>query len=178
MKNCGRRNVRKHREVKGSDNYFSLDISLTFDSLDKMEIISSESKDNLGRPGKGLITSLGLKSKAGPHKYKKARYAIGNVSKKDLSKVIREFEKLTYESYEKKRPNHEPTDIYFYLSIQLATCTMRADYLNLHGYHVRTKITTTKQILTLHVCSTEERKLKEFPVDETLSQICSTDKDE
>ena len=28
MKNCGRRNIRKHREIKGSDKYFTLDISL------------------------------------------------------------------------------------------------------------------------------------------------------
>ena len=81
MKNCGRRNVNKHREIKGSDNYFTLDILLKIYSLDKMRITSSESKDNLGRSGKGLITSLGLKAKARPHKYKKARYAIGNVSR-------------------------------------------------------------------------------------------------
>ena len=43
---CGRRNVRKHREIKGSDKYVTLDISLKFDSLDKMKITSSESKDN------------------------------------------------------------------------------------------------------------------------------------
>ena len=41
MKNCGRRNVRKHREIKGSENYFTLEISLNFDSLDKMRIKSS-----------------------------------------------------------------------------------------------------------------------------------------
>ena len=46
MKNCGRRNVRKHRYIKGSDKYVTLDISLKFDSLDKMKITSSESKDN------------------------------------------------------------------------------------------------------------------------------------
>ena len=40
--------------------------------------------------GKGLITSLGFKDKVRPHKYKKARYAIGNVSKKDILKIIRE----------------------------------------------------------------------------------------
>ena len=45
--------------------------------------------------------------------YKKSRFAIINVSKKDLSKIIREFEKLPYEIYEKKRPKHEPTDRYF-----------------------------------------------------------------
>ena len=64
MKNCGRRSVRKRSEIKGSDKYVTLDISLEFDSLDKMKIKSSESKDNLGRSGKGLITSLGLKVKA------------------------------------------------------------------------------------------------------------------
>ena len=27
MKNCGRRNVRKHKDIKGSDKYFTLNIS-------------------------------------------------------------------------------------------------------------------------------------------------------
>ena len=44
MKNCCRRNVRKHREIKGSDNYTTLDISLKFGSMDKMRITSLEPK--------------------------------------------------------------------------------------------------------------------------------------
>ena len=36
MKRCGRRNVRKHREIKGSDKYITLDISLKFGSLDNI----------------------------------------------------------------------------------------------------------------------------------------------
>ena len=110
MKNCDRHNVRQHREIKGSDKYVTLDIFLKFDSLDKMIITSSESKVKLGRSGKGLITSLGLKAKTKPKKYKKTRYTIENVSKKDLSNIIRDFNKLPYESYERKRPKHEPTD--------------------------------------------------------------------
>ena len=35
-------------------------------------------------------------------------------------KIIKEFEKLPYESYEKKRPKHEPTDRNFYLERELA----------------------------------------------------------
>ena len=131
MKNCGRRNVRKHRDIKGSDKYVTLNILLKFDSLDNMRIKSSESKDNLGRSGEVLITSLGIKSKASPKKYKKASYAIGNFSKKELSKIIRDFDKLPYESYEKKRPKHDPTDGYFCLERQLAKCMMRADAINL-----------------------------------------------
>ena len=45
MKNCGRRNVRENRDIKGSDKYVTLDISLNMDSLDKMKITSSESKE-------------------------------------------------------------------------------------------------------------------------------------
>ena len=93
-----------------------MDISLEFDSLDKIKITSSESKKKKERSGKGLITSLGFNTKVRPHKYKRARYSIGNISKKDLLKIIKDFEKLPYESYEKKRPKHEPTDIYFYLA--------------------------------------------------------------
>ena len=62
-------NVRKHRKIKGSDKYVTLITSLKFDSLEKMRITSSESKFKLGRSGKGLITSLGLKAKKRPKKW-------------------------------------------------------------------------------------------------------------
>ena len=79
-------------DKKGSDKYVTLEILLKFDKLEKMKITSSESKRKLERSRKGLITSLGFRSKVRPHKYKKAKYAIRNVSNKDLSKSIREFE--------------------------------------------------------------------------------------
>ena len=91
MKFCGRRNVRKHREIKGSDKYVTLDISLKFCSLDKIKITYSESKEKLERSGRGLITSLGFEAKVRSRKCKNSRYTIVNVSKKDLSKIIREF---------------------------------------------------------------------------------------
>ena len=47
MKNYGHQNVRKHREIKGSDKYVTLDIPLNFRSLDKIRITSSESKYDL-----------------------------------------------------------------------------------------------------------------------------------
>ena len=81
-----------------------------------------------------MIISLGFKAKSRPQKYKKARYAIGNVSKKDLSKIIREFEKFKKLPYEKKRPKHEPTDSYFYLARQIEKCMMGSDTLNWHDY--------------------------------------------
>ena len=42
MKNCGRRNVRKHIEIKDSGKYITLDISLKFGSLYDMRITSSD----------------------------------------------------------------------------------------------------------------------------------------
>ena len=77
---------------------------------DKMKIISSDSKGKLERSGKGLITSLGFETKVTSQKYKKTGYAIGNVSKKDLSKIIREFEIFEKLTSEKKRSKHDPTD--------------------------------------------------------------------
>ena len=68
MKNCGCRNVGKHKEIKGSDKYVTLDISLKFDSLDKMKITSSESKGKLEISVKGLNTILGFKTKTRSHK--------------------------------------------------------------------------------------------------------------
>ena len=138
-----------------------------------MKITYPGSKGKLEISGKGLITSLGFRAKVRPHKYKKARYAIVNVSKEDCSKIISKFEKLPNESYESNKPKHEPTDSYFYLSRQLAKCMMRAHALNSHVYPVRTEITA----LSSHVCSADESELKEFLVNETLLQICSADND-
>ena len=64
MKNCGRRKVREHKEIKGSDKIVTLYISEKFDSLNKMETTSSESKVELERSGKGLVTALDIKTKA------------------------------------------------------------------------------------------------------------------
>ena len=103
-----------------------------------------------------------------PKKYKKARHSIRNVSKKYLSKIITEFEKLPYEGYDKKSPKHEPTDSYFYLVRQLEKCVMRADALNSDVYSIRTKMTATKQIPTSPVCSMYKSESKEFLVEENL----------
>ena len=75
-----------------------------------MRITSSYPKDNLGISGKGLITSMGLKAKSRPNKYKKERYAIGNFSMKEISKIIRDFEKFPFNSYERRRPKYYPND--------------------------------------------------------------------
>ena len=132
INNCGRRNVRKHKENKGSDKYVTLEISSKFDILDKIKITSSELKVKLERLGKGLITSLGFKAKVRPQKYKKARYAIGNVSKKYRYNFIRDFETLEKLPSEKKRTKHERTDSYFYLARQLAKFMMRSGAFNSH----------------------------------------------
>ena len=53
MRNCGQRNVRKHKKIKDSDErvtlnmYEILNISEKFDDLEKMETTSSESKVKL-----------------------------------------------------------------------------------------------------------------------------------
>ena len=63
MKNCGRRKVRKHKEIRGTDKIKTFDISAKFDTLNKMETKTSESKEKLEISGKGLITALAFKTK-------------------------------------------------------------------------------------------------------------------
>ena len=48
---------------------------------------------------------------------------------KDLSNIIREFDKFPYKSYETRRPTHDPTDSYFYLARHPAKCMMISDVL-------------------------------------------------
>ena len=89
-----------------------------------MKITSSDPKDYLERSGKGLINYIGLNT------IEKARYAINNVSMKDLSNMIKDFEKFPYEGYLRMSPNHKPTGSYFYIVRQLYKCMMRAYAFN------------------------------------------------
>ena len=73
MKNCGRHKFSKHKEIKGSDKIFTLNVSAKFDILNKMETASSESKRKLGRSGKGLATALAFKTKVGFAKIQKGK---------------------------------------------------------------------------------------------------------
>ena len=63
MKIFGRRKVRKHKDIKGSEKIVTLNISAKFDILNKMKTTSSESKRKLGRSVKGLVTALAFKTK-------------------------------------------------------------------------------------------------------------------
>ena len=96
---------------------------------------------------------------------------------KNFSKIIREFDRLPYKIYERRRPKHEPTDSYFYLARQLEKFMMRADALNLESYPVIVEMTGVKHIPILHVCYMDSSESKEFLVDKTLSQVCSRDED-
>ena len=88
-----------------------------------------------------MVTALAFKTKVRSLKYKKARYAIRNFSEKDISKIIREFEKIEKLPYEKKRPKYEPTDSYFHLAREIAKCMMISDNLNWYDHGGYTKIT-------------------------------------
>ena len=112
MRNFGKRNFRKHRENKESDErvtykniYEILKFSEKFDNLDKMETTSSGSKVKMEGSGKWLVTALALKTKARSTKYKMARYDIRNVSMKDLVNKIIEFENLLRYLISKRNPN-------------------------------------------------------------------------
>ena len=54
MKNCGRQNTRKQREIKSSDKYVTLYILLEFYSMDKIRNTSSESRKKIGNTRKRI----------------------------------------------------------------------------------------------------------------------------
>ena len=70
MRNCSQTNVRKHKEIKDSDErvplnmYEILNISEKFDDLDKMETTSSESTVKMEGSGKWFVTVMALKTKS------------------------------------------------------------------------------------------------------------------
>ena len=99
--------------------------------------------------------------------------AIINVSMKDLSRIIKDFKKLCYKGYVCKKPKHEPNDSNFYVARQLAKSMTRDGVLNFHAEPVRTEMTGTHKILTLHVCDLDKIRPKEILAGKKILQVCS-----
>ena len=104
-------------------------------------------------------------------KYKKVRYAIINDSKKELSKIIKEFDKIEKLPYENNRPKHYPTDSYFSLARQLAKCMMRSDNLNWHDHGGYTEMTAP----SLNVNVTDKDESNRIIMHESLLENFYTD---
>ena len=93
MMGCGESNHNVHDVHGGYEEEMAP--SSDVNDTDEEESNNSVVHKPLEGSGKGLVTALALKTKARSKKYKKARYAVGNVSMKDLSNKIKEFEKLS-----------------------------------------------------------------------------------
>ena len=132
-----------------------------------METTSSESKGKLGRSVKGLVTTMALKTKVRTKKYKKARYAIGNVSMKDLSNIIKEFEKIVKVPYVKRIPKHEHTSSYYHLVGYIAECMMIYDEHNRHVHGSYAEDTDPSS----NVTDTDEDESKEIIVQKLYRRI-------
>ena len=120
------------------------------------------------RSEKGLVTALAFKTKVRLLKYKKARYAIGNVSEKDLSRIIKKFEKIEKLPYEKRIPKHEPTESYFHPAREIVKCMMRSNKLNWYGHGGYTQISA----LYSNVIVRNRSESKHSIVNEKLLQNC------
>ena len=114
---------------------------------------------------------MGFKTKVRSPKYKNARRSIGNVSEKDLLKIIKEFEKIGKLTYDKRIPKNEPTPSYFHLVRQLAKCMMISDELNRHVHGSYTGNTAPSS----NVNVTRKDESKEIIVHKTLSENKSKD---
>ena len=109
MTSCGRCNVRKHRDINDGEQYIILNIYSKLDCLEKREDTYSESRDYMRILGKGLTTSLALRTKI-PNKKRKARFYITDITNHYFSKLLKKFNNSPYLGYKSKRVHNEPTE--------------------------------------------------------------------
>ena len=75
-----------------------MDIYYKLDCMKMREFTSSESKNCMGNPYKGLTAYLALRNKS-PNKKQNARFAITGITKQDFRKLLMKFEKSLYLDY-------------------------------------------------------------------------------
>ena len=115
MKNCGRRKVRKYKEIKGSDKcatlniYEILNISEKFDSLNKMENHIFRVKSRIVDIGKGVGNRSGSQDQSKVEKIQKGKvchWKFQHEGPFQHYQIVLNFVKVTYV---KRIPKHEPT---------------------------------------------------------------------
>ena len=106
---CGRRNIKKHKEINNDKKSVILDISYNLDCLDKGKSTFLESNDYIVIPGKGLTNSINLKNKRS-NKKQKARFAITVINIKDFRKFLKNFNSSPYLVKTIKQVHNEPTE--------------------------------------------------------------------
>ena len=95
VKNCGRHNYKKHSEIKNGEQNIALGFSLVFYCMFNREVKYLESRDYIGMSGKGLSTSLILRTKSLNNNHK-ARTSITDINHQYFSKLINTFDNLPY----------------------------------------------------------------------------------
>ena len=95
MKSYGRRNVRRHREIKNGEQYIILEISYDIYCMDKREDTPLESRHYMARTGKGMTTYMDFREKS-PNNKKNASFDITGITNQDFSYLIRKFKKTPY----------------------------------------------------------------------------------
>ena len=90
---------------------------------------------------------------------------------KDLSNIIKEFEKFVKVPYVKRIPKHEPTSSYYHLVRFIAECMMRYNENNRHVYGSYAEETAPSS----NVNVTDEDESKEITVHENLLENQSMD---
>ena len=95
MKSCGRKNVKKNRDIQNGEQYIVLGISSKLDCLDKREVTSSEPKNYMGRKGKGMTNSLNISTKI-PNKKQKSRLSINDITNQDFRNFLKGFTNSPY----------------------------------------------------------------------------------
>ena len=75
---------------------------------------------------------------------------------KDLSKIIKDFEKIVKVPYVKRIPKHEPSSSYYHIVRCIAECMMRSDELNRHVHDSYAGMTAPS--LNVNVTDKDESK--------------------
>ena len=66
------------------------------------------------RPGKGLTTSLALRTKS-PNNKQKERFPITDITNQNFKNFLKMFKNSYYLGYKSKQVHNEPTEAYFFL---------------------------------------------------------------
>ena len=96
----------------------------------------------MGRPYKGMNTSLDLRTKR-LNKKKRARFSITEITKQDSRDFLKKFDNSPYIGYKIKQVHNEPTEAYFFLIKKITKPIKSERHVVLYTKRVKSGINKT-----------------------------------
>ena len=143
--------------------------------LYKRKVASSGPSDYVGRSGRGLTTSLNIRSRRMSKNKQKARNTNICVAIQTFVEILEEFKDVYYTGYSRKKAKNQPTKSYYFLVKQISKLLKSNKQVLIRTKREKSEVVRTKNVSKTIDLQSPKDKVYYVPLDPVADYIYISD---